>query len=171
MEFAVEHGCDLISMSIGIAQAEVPVRELLRHSCEALLDAGIVALMLHENPELTPAAICQILEETSLKLTPTKSNRTGVGRVDALAAVTAAAEWTPTAINEIPVEGFTDLWPNPVNDVLYLDIIDGTSVSIFDMTGRLVKQDKYQGQLDVSKLTSGVYTIKTEDITVKFVKE
>ena len=293
MEFAVEHGCDLISMSIGIAQAEVPVRELLRHSCEALLDAGIVglfpagnehnlqhlcpiplnvrvpgscpppyldpdqmvnpgglscaicvgsvdendtvassssegpvtwqdtefgdyayepgiglirpdvsapgviiwslkynniydydymsgtsqatpcvagivALMLHENPELTPAAICQILEETSLKLTPTKSNRTGVGRVDALAAVTAAAEWD--GVNQSTIESVT-LWPNPVENILYLNVTDGAAVSIFDMTGRMVKCEKYQGQLDVSKLTSGVYTIKVEDITVRFVKK
>lgn len=60
--------------------------------------AGIVALMLSKNPELTPAQICQILEETSVKLTPTKSNITGVGRVDALAAVNAVPEWT--TVNE-----------------------------------------------------------------------
>ena len=130
--------------------------------------AGIVALMLHENPELTPAAICQILEETSLKLTPTKSNRTGVGRVDALAAVTAAAEWD--GIVQPTVESVA-LWPNPADNILYLNVTDGTTVSIFDMTGRMVKQEKYQGQIDVSKLASGIYTIKTEGVTVKFVKE
>ena len=293
MEFAVEHGCDLISMSMGLAQAEVPDRELLRRTCESLLDAGIVglfpagnehnlqhlcpiplnvrvpgscpppyldpdqmvnpgglscaicvgsvdendtvassssegpvtwqdtkfgdyayepgiglirpdvsapgviiwslhyqhvndynfmsgtsqatpcvagivALMLHENPELTPAAICQILEETSLKLTPTKSNRTGVGRVDALAAVTAAAEWD--GVNQPTIENVA-LWPNPADNILYLNVMDGATVSIFDMTGRMVKQEKYQGQIDVSKLSSGIYTIKTEGVTVKFVKE
>ena len=293
MEFAVEHGCDIISMSMGLAQAEVAEREMLRRTCEALLDAGIVglfpagnehnlqhlcpiplnvrvpgscpppyldpdqmvnpgglscaicvgsvdendtvasssskgpvtwqdtefgdyayepgiglirpdvcapgviiwslhyqhitdydyksgtsqatpcvagivALMLHENPELTPAAICQILEETSLKLTPTKSNRTGVGRVDAFAAVTAAAEWD--GINQPTIESVT-LWPNPADNVLYLNVTDGATVSIFDMTGRMVKQEKYQGQIDVSKLALGIYTIKTEGVTVKFVKE
>lgn len=293
MEFAVEHGCDLISMSMGLAQAEVAEREMLRRTCEALLDAGIVglfpagnehnlqhlcpiplnvrvpgscpppyldpdqmvnpgglscaicvgsvdendtvassssegpvtwqdtefgdyayepgiglirpdvcapgviiwslhyqhindydfksgtsqatpcvagivALMLHENPELTPAAICQILEETSLRLTPTKSNRTGVGRVDALAAVTAAAEWD--GVVQPTVESVT-LWPNPADNVLYLNVTDGATVNIFDMTGRMVKQEKYQGQIDVSKLALGIYTIKTEGVTVKFVKE
>lgn len=293
MEFAVEHGCDLISMSMGLAQAEVPERELLRRTCESLLDAGIVgifpagnehtlqhlcpiplnvrvpgscpppyldpdqmvnpgglscaicvgsvdendtvastssegpvtwqdtefgdyayepsiglirpdvsapgviiwslkynniydydymsgtsqatpcvagivALMLHEKPELTPAAICQIIEETSLKLTPTKSNRTGVGRVDALAAVTAAAEWD--GVNQPTIENVA-LWPNPADNILYLNVTDGATVSIFDITGRMVKQEKYQGQIDVSKLASGIYTIKTEGVTVKFVKE
>lgn len=296
MEFAVEHGCDVISMSMGVAQAEVAEREMFRRTCEALLDAGIVgvfpagnehnlqhlcpiplnvrvpgscpppyldpdqmvnpgglscsicvgsvdendtvassssegpvtwqdtefgdyayepgiglirpdvcapgviiwsldyehlndydfmsgtsqatpcvagivALMLHENPELTPAAICKILEETSLKLTPTKSNRTGVGRVDALAAVTAAAEWTPAAINENCTESFTTLWPNPADNILYLNIKDGATVRIFDINSRMVKRERYHGQLDVSYLVPGVYTIKVDGITVRFVKE
>lgn len=413
MEWAVEHGCDLISMSMGLAQAEVSVRELLRHTCEALLGAGIVgvfpagnehtlqhlcpipynvrvpgscpppyldpdqmvnsgglscticvgsvdendtvassssegpvtwqdtefgdyaydpgmglirpdvcapgviiwsldyqhlndydfmsgtsqatpcvagivALMLHENPELTPADICRILEETAVRLTPTKSNRTGVGRVDALAAVTAAAEWSgptqPVVVNGIYLEGFTapawsehpdydidvsptapytitdvswhryvsyddhvlepdayfDLedvnyylfvqlspkegfvfdehptvlfdgndsifgygaftgddyrvytidyqvtnttsvaeqasesiafYPNPVEDVLYLDVAEGTVVRVFDMTGRMVKREPYQGQLDVSRLTLGVYAVKVDGVMVRFVKK
>ena len=293
MEFAVEHGCDLISMSMGIAQAEVSERELLRHTCEALLDAGIVgifpagnehnlqhlcpipynvrvpgscpppyldpdqmvnpgglscaitvgsvdendtvassssegpvtwqdtefgdyayepgmglirpdvcapgviiwslhyqhiydydymsgtsqatpcvagivALMLHANPELTPEAICQILEETSVRLTPTKSNRTGVGRVDALAAVTAAAEWD--GIIQQTVESAV-LRPNPVDDILYLDVADGTPITVFDMTGRMLKRERYEGQLDVSQLVPGVYTIKVDGLTVRFMKK
>ena len=293
MEFAVEHGCDVISMSMGTAQAEVPERTLLRHACEALLEAGIVAvfpagnehnlqhlcpipynvrvpgscpppyldpdqmvnpgglscaicvgsvdendsvassssegpatwqdtefgdyaydpgmglirpdvcapgviiwsldyqhiydydyksgtsqatpcvagivaLMLYENPELTPEAICQILEETSLRLTPTKSNRTGVGRVDALAAVTAAAEWD--GIIQTTIESVA-LYPNPVEDVLYLDVAEGTPVTVFDMTGSVVKQERYEGPLDVSRLAQGVYTIQVDGLTVKFVKK
>ncbi len=293
MEFAVEHGCDLISMSMGIAQAEVSERDLLRHTCEALLDAGIVgvfpagnehnlqhlcpiplnirvpgscpppyldpdqmvnpgglscvicvgsvdendtvassssegpvtwqdtefgdyaynpgmglirpdvcapgviiwslkynniydydymsgtsqatpcvagivALMLHENPELNPAAICQILEETSLKLTPIKSNRTGVGRVDALAAVTAAAEWD--GVVQPTVENVT-LWPNPADDILFLNVKNDATVSIFDMTGRMVRCERYTGQVDVSQLVPSVYTIKIDDITVRFIKK
>ena len=413
MEFAVEHGCDAISMSLGVAQAEVPEREMLRHTCEALLDAGIVglfpagnehnlqhlcpiplnvrvpgscpppyldpdqmvnpgdlscsicvgsvdendtvassssegpvtwqdtefgdyaynpgmglirpdvcapgvfiwsldyqnlydydymsgtsqatpcvagivALMLHENPELTPAAICQILEETSVRLTPTKSNRTGVGRVDALAAVTAAAEWSgptqPVVVNGIYLEGFTtpawgehpdydievsptapytiahvswhryvsyddhvlepdeyfdledvnyylfvqlspkegfvfdehptvffdgndtifgygaftgddyrvytidyqvtnptgvaeqatesvSLHPNPVDEVLYLNVAEGTPITVFDMTGRMVKRESYMGQLNVSQLVPGVYSILVDGLSVSFLKE
>lgn len=293
MEFAVEHGCHVISMSMGLAQAGVSERELLRHTCETLLDAGIVgvfpagnehnlqhlcpipynvrvpgscpppyldpdqmvnagglscaicvgsvdendtvassssegpvtwqdtefgdyayepgiglirpdvcapgvliwslhyqhlydydfmsgtsqatpcvagivALMLHENPELTPAAICQILEETSLRLTPTKSNRTGVGRVDALAAVTAAAEWD--GIIQTTIESLA-LHPNPVDDVLYLDVAEGTPITVFDMTGGVVKQERYEGLLDVSCLAQGIYTIQVDGLTVKFVKK
>ena len=97
--------------------------------------AGIVALMLHENPELTPAAICQILEETALKLTPTKSNLTGVGRVDALAAVQAAAEW------------------DAVNESLDIseDNFDASTQRIYDLTGRVV---------NTNNLAPGIYIIQ-----------
>ncbi len=51
--------------------------------------AGCMALMLSKNPELTPADICRILEETAVSNEPGKNNITGYGRVDVLAAVNA----------------------------------------------------------------------------------
>lgn len=260
MEWAVEHGCDAISMSLGMVNAEITDKELLRRTCEAILDAGvlalvcagnegniqfyspipnnvrvpascpppyldpdqlanpggiscvmaigaidyddvaasfssqgpvtwqdtefgdytynpniglirpdvcapgvniksldynntngytelsgtsqatpcvagIVALMLSKNPELTPTQICQILEETSVKLTPTKSNITGVGRVDALAAVDAVPEWTGVE------ESFS------MSD----DVNDASIQRVFDLTGRAVANDK---------LSLGIYLIQ-----------
>lgn len=49
--------------------------------------AGIICLMLEKNPDLLPEDICRILETTTLKLTDDKSNLTGSGLVDALAAI------------------------------------------------------------------------------------
>ena len=51
--------------------------------------AGVMALMLEKNPNLTPADLCRIIETTAVKLTTTKSNSTGAGLIDALAAVQA----------------------------------------------------------------------------------
>lgn len=51
--------------------------------------AGCMALMLSKNINLTPAEVCQILEETAVPLSDTKSNVTGFGRIDVLAAVEA----------------------------------------------------------------------------------
>ena len=51
--------------------------------------AGIMCLMLEKDPKLTPADICRILETTSVKLSTNKNNKTGSGRVDALAAMNA----------------------------------------------------------------------------------
>ncbi len=56
-------------------------------ACPAV--AGTMALMLEKKPDLTPAEICMILETTAQQLTPNKSNVTGSGRIDALAAIDA----------------------------------------------------------------------------------
>ena len=68
--------------------------------------AGVIALMLSKNPELTPAEICEILETTAVHLpTPTssKGNTYGSGRVNALDAVNAVAVG-PIAIHEVVVD-------------------------------------------------------------------
>ncbi len=49
IQWAVEHGCDLFSMSLGIANSTIPDRTLLRHTCEAALDAGVVAAIAAGN--------------------------------------------------------------------------------------------------------------------------
>ena len=55
---------------------------------------GTIALMLSKNPNLMPAQICQLVEETAVPLARTKSNVTGCGRIDALAAVNAVGGGT-----------------------------------------------------------------------------
>ncbi|MBR4562576.1 MAG: T9SS type A sorting domain-containing protein [Bacteroidales bacterium] len=63
------------------------------------------------------------------------------------------------------------LWPNPATNILYLDVMEGTSVSIFDMAGRLVRRQPYEGQIDVRSLAPGIYAIRAEGSMIRFVKE
>jgi len=49
IQWAVEHGCDMFSMSLGVPNSTVPERTLLRHTCEAALDAGVVAAIAAGN--------------------------------------------------------------------------------------------------------------------------
>ena len=51
--------------------------------------AGCISLLLSKNPNVTPAMICQVLEETAVPLAEGKSNTYGYGRVDVLAAINA----------------------------------------------------------------------------------
>ena len=51
--------------------------------------AGTICLMLERDYSLTPAEICELLETSCLKLSDTKNNDSGSGRLDALAAVNA----------------------------------------------------------------------------------
>ncbi len=121
--------------------------------------AGIVALMLQKNPELTPAEICRILEETSVKLTPTKSNVTGVGRVDALAAVNAVEAYD--GINEQSIEA--EIFPNPSNGNFTI-LCDGLKqVSVYSVDGRLVKVIETNGtECRIEGLERGVYLVRME---------
>ena len=49
IQWAVEHGCDMFSMSLGLPLSSIPDRTLLRHTCEAALDAGVVAAIAAGN--------------------------------------------------------------------------------------------------------------------------
>ena len=120
--------------------------------------AGIVALMLQKNPELTPAEICRILEETSVKLTPTKSNVTGVGRVDALAAVNAVQAWDGIAEQN---DNQALVFPNPSQDAFTVQCDDMTRIEVFSMDGRMVKTMESNGsQCQIEGLENGVYVLQ-----------
>ncbi len=121
--------------------------------------AGIVALMLQKNPELTPAEICRILEETSVKLTPTKSNITGVGRVDALAAVNAVEAYD--GINEQSLE--TEIFPNPSSGSFTILCEGLKRVSVYSVDGRLVKTfEVNETECRIDDLERGVYLVRME---------
>lgn len=76
----------------------------------------------------------------------------------------------PTGISE-QASTSVALWPNPALKFLYLEVAEGTSVSVFDVMGRMVKQERYEGKIDVSNLAPGVYAIKVNGVTERFVKE
>ncbi|MDO5315699.1 MAG: S8/S53 family peptidase [bacterium] len=123
--------------------------------------AGIAALMLSKNPELSPADICRILEETSVKLTPTKSNLTGVGRVDALAAVNAVEAYD--GLDEGNAKA--SIYPNPTKDVVNIECEGMTKVKVFSMDGKLVKVLGVNGsQCHIDDLESGIYLIMVETV-------
>ena len=99
------------------------------------------------NPELMPADICQILEETSVKLTPTKSNLTGIGRVDALAAVLAVSEWDAVNENYNIEQNETDL--------------SNASIQVIDMNGRMVLSRKGANLSNATEnLSPGIYILR-----------
>jgi subtilisin family serine protease len=130
--------------------------------------AGIVALMLQKNPELTPAEICRILEETSVKLTPTKSNTTGVGRVDAFAAVNAVEAFD--GINEQSIEA--EIFPNPSSGIFTIVCEGMKRVSVYSVDGRLVKTFEVNTtECRIDDLERGVYLVRMETINETFVQK
>ncbi|WP_035654421.1 T9SS type A sorting domain-containing protein, partial [Flavobacterium saliperosum] len=82
----------------------------------------------------------------------------------------------------LATENFTNsngvsLYPNPVKDILNIDLVDNTrisSVKIYDLQGKLLLE-KASNDIDVSSLSVGVYLIKIKsekgEFTKKFIKE
>ena len=75
------------------------------------------------------------------------------------------------------------IYPNPVTDVLHLDLADNKNVdvlSVIDITGRIIKEIiTVPGQKNISintgNLSSGIYLLKVqsgkENTCIKFIKQ
>lgn len=74
-----------------------------------------------------------------------------------------------TVVDELSTIAFNldaiNLYPNPVKDILHLDIpptFEFNSLSLFDLKGRLVKKISFQNQIDLEELSSGVYILQLD---------
>lgn len=120
--------------------------------------AGIVALMLSKNPELRPEELCRILEESSVRLTPTKSNLTGVGRVDALAAVDRVPDWDNNAEQkELPAR----VSPNPSQGPITIQCEGMTQIDVYSTDGKQVHHVMTETDSHLLEgLKKGLYLLK-----------
>lgn len=86
--------------------------------------AGMVALMLSKNPNLTPAEIVRILSESSVKISPAFNNYTGAGRADALNATfyTPNVDMNCTSITVKETKGLVNGYLN-AGDEANLDFV------------------------------------------------
>lgn len=85
---------------------------------------------------------------------------------------------TVTAISEDKgITNHLSIYPQPVSNVLTISLDQSIqNVSIFNSAGQLVIDDKTNENLDVSSLTSGIYTLvlrtgEKDVISTKFIKE
>lgn len=63
------------------------------------------------------------------------------------------------------------VYPNPANDKLYINGVDGELVRVYDNMGRMLMETRYNGHLDISAFAQGIYAVTVGDNTIKFVKE
>jgi len=115
-------------------------------------------------------------------------NTTYYWRVKALNYNGSMSPWSETwifttthsvGINESGYDTRYKLYPNPVNDVLFVEGFENelTNISILSLEGKLLKQIKEKGmiQIDVSDLQNGIYLVKIVNskimITEKIVKQ
>lgn len=141
--------------------------------------AGAVALLLEKNPDLTPAAICEALEMTAVKLSEKKNNKTGSGRIDILAAMESLGEDEEEEEEGVKIISSQDLkvYPNPVDDKLIIETdIFIKEINIYNIVGiKLYSNEGNVDSVDMTDFSSGVYfvNIKTDntEITKQFIKK
>ena len=132
--------------------------------------AGTIALMLSKDHELTPEQIDEILERTATPLSPHKNTDFGSGRINALAAVNAVGD---DGIDETADENSFLIYPIPSSSVLYvLSNKIAEDYRIINLMGQSVLSGKITSenqQIDISILSNGIYFIKIDEKSVKFV--
>jgi serine protease AprX len=146
--------------------------------------AGVAALMLEANPGLGPSRIKSILMKSSQKWSPTKSNETGKGRLQAYDAIIRAASITqnlnppdvpellvvkaPIAPNEIKVHPFqvTGTTNNiALTVILTPPVAGGLKIELLNSTGVVVAQTtefSRHGSLSIKPGSTGVYNVRLQ---------
>lgn len=121
--------------------------------------AGVAALLLSANPNLSVAQMDSLIEITSLDLGSSgKDNTFGAGRVDAYQAVVAALSMVGTeeegsaAVNPAVI-GISAISPNPVAAYASFNInavaAGNVDIAVFDVSGRRT------ANIDTAELTAG----------------
>ena len=152
--------------------------------------AGVIALMLEKNPEITPAEISMILETTAVKLEDNKNNYTGSGCIDALAAIQSIEGGevvdpcdAPTNLNAIieqDAEGYeyifktTVTWNEVANAVSYNVYVNGELYETVATTSSVYGTNE-EGTLNIavstkcqdgeSELSESISVVLEEEIT------
>ena len=132
--------------------------------------AGVVALMLEANPDLTPADIRSILESTAREdedtdLLPAAGDHVwGHGKVTASQAVLASLSWNSSLnLSGLVIESPT-IYPNPVRERLWFSGLPGGELTweVFDIHGQLCQsgQTLHLTSIDVSGLQAGFYLVQ-----------
>ncbi len=64
------------------------------------------------------------------------------------------------------------IYPNPASNKLYIKgLSEGGEVQIVDISGKIMQTTTYKEYLDISKLKSGVYVVRTKQGNHRFIKE
>jgi len=73
-------------------------------------------------------------------------------------------------ITELNNSTYFSVYPNPTKNTLTIDR-DYTSATVYDLFGKLVLATDYQKTIDVTALSNGIYFIKVDNTTIKFIKQ
>lgn len=145
-----------------------PFGRLSGTSMAAPAVAGIVALILEADPEMTPADVKELIRITARTDANTGtipvggSTRWGAGKVNAYHAVVQALGIT--GIAEATSDGPV-IWPNPVTDQCCIQADGPARLRITDVTGRVLVDRMIRQGLEIvetDRWSSGMYHVQVQ---------
>jgi len=77
-------------------------------------------------------------------------------------------------ITEFEMDNLINIYPNPVTDILYINEKNKSQhITIYNCLGKKIIEinENKENKIDVSHLSNGIYLLKTDRNTLKFVKE
>ena len=142
-------------------------------SMSAPMLTGIVALMLEAEPEISPAEIKAVLQQTARTDAQTGvipaggSTRWGSGKVNAYRAIVEMLGLV--SIEEAPAAGDLLVWPVPANEgfrVMPPSPGAPFTLTVRDMSGRIVEERSMASQsivqVDIQGWSSGLYNVSIQ---------
>ncbi len=144
--------------------------------------AGVVALILEANPQLSAEQVKDIIKNTARQdnvtgiITSPGSTLWGMGKVTATSAIEMALNTVSVNIKE--EKGSILLFPNPANDFvsIYKDFEGTLDYQVFNLQGSLISEGKLNDTetIYISDWAEGLYFIQIQtperNVTLKFVK-
>lgn len=147
-------------------------------SMAAPIATGIVALLLQENPQLTPEEVKQHLANGAVRDSKTTLKSTGANNLWGAGKISATG-----ALSSVLGKDVTQII-NPDNSLisckLYNSRLDGmidvtskvddeVTLKVYDLRGKIVYTDrfKYRVVVDLTRLTNGIYIIRGTTATMK----
>lgn len=132
--------------------------------------AGIGALWLQANPDLTPADIRAIIKQTSVKdsyvnNTTDRPEAWGAGKIDALAGIKAAVKWA--GVSDVKIDPAKIIVLNNGNGwQVVAPGANKVNVNIYDLNGRAVSSVSANGDtVDVAAdMQPGIYVMNVNNL-------
>ncbi len=102
---------------------------------------------------------------TSVHYAPTQSGVYTVMVTDANGCTGTSTNYyfAYSGVGNVSITGDVRIYPNPANDIVYINAPVAINAALYAMDGRLVQSGKNIKQLDISGLASGIYMIAITD--------
>ncbi len=138
--------------------------------------AGVVALLLSLDPNLTPDRVKTLLKENAITdgftgtIPAVGSNVWGHGKVDVHASMTALEGQVAAIFSDEVSNGGLNVYPNPVKGRMNIEAEAAiVSIRVIDLTGKVLAQQELNAessaiQLDTEEYKAGVFMLEVNTV-------